>query len=117
MDTNGNDKRELLKLKQGLISEEETSLEVEKKPVYEKPTGKAAVANFYYHNKIYIWLTVFFLSVGSVFVYFALTEKKPDVTVLFLADTIDASVFFFAEEQQMQRAISFLTFTGVLTKE
>jgi hypothetical protein len=103
------DKRELLKLKQGLTDKQDSPLEVDKPPVYEKPTGWAAVSNFVYHHKIHLSMGVFFVTVASVFLYFALTDDKPDITVLFIADTHEASAFLFAEGDELQSAIEVFT--------
>jgi hypothetical protein len=104
-DSNSNDKRELLKLKQGLITQDESQLEIDTKPQFIKPTGKAAVSNFVYHHKLYIKIAAFFLVVATVFVYFALTAKKADITIVLIADTEEVSHFFMMEAREFGRII------------
>ncbi|MCL2035778.1 MAG: hypothetical protein FWG83_00105 [Oscillospiraceae bacterium] len=99
-----NDKRELLKLKQGLITEEETTLELEKTLII-KPRGWAAVMNFAYHNKFYLWVVGFFMIVTTFFVYFALTSEKYDITILLIADEEKSSDFFFGEQRALKQSI------------
>ena len=98
------DKRELLKLKQGLVTEEQTALELEKTPVI-KPTGKAAVENFFYHNRLQIIFASVFLVIAAIFAYFALTDEKADITVLFISDNADTSAFFHFEADNLELAI------------
>jgi len=110
MSENNNDKRELLKLKQGLIAADDcTEIEVEKPPVYEKPTGLAGVQNFLYHQKLYIIIFAFFAVVVSVLLYFALTAEKADLTVLLIADNQETSAFLFTELALIKQAVEAFT--------
>ena len=61
------DKRELLKLKQGLIEESETIVE-QKREVVELH-GWKKVQNFFYHYKWHVVVAVFFIAVIGFFVY------------------------------------------------
>jgi hypothetical protein len=100
------DKRELLKLRQGLVSAEETQLEVEKPPHIERPVGFTAVtSNFYYHHKLHLVIGGFFLSVIAVFIYLAATDEKPDISILLLSDNVDTSLFFFFEQGELRANI------------
>ena len=101
------DKRELLKLKQGLISEDDSRLltEEREKVRFEKPTGRAAVSNFFYHYKIHIWVAVFFLTIVGFLVYFTLSAEKADIKILIIADSEEASMFFAIEAEGFERAI------------
>jgi len=99
------DKRQLLKLKQGLITKEETTLEIEQKPLIIKPTGKAAVENFFYHHKLHIWIVGFFAVIVGFFIYFGLSGEKADITILLISDSQEASAFFRIEAAELQSAI------------
>jgi len=83
------DKRELLKLKQGLIPEEESGIASAEKTAFEKPKGMAAVKNFFYHNKMYIIAAVFFAIVGVYLVYSFVTRKKEDIKILSIATSYE----------------------------
>jgi hypothetical protein len=110
-DYNTNDKRELLKLRQGLVDKKDSFLEVEKPPIYEKPTGKAAVAHFFYYHKIQLALAAFFIFVAAVFVYSFVSREKADITILLIADDDgkDTSAFFLMEQKKFEVALE--TFT------
>lgn len=68
------DKRELLKLKQGIIEDEEATIHEEEKPVYELH-GWKRVENFFYHNKWYVLAGLFFAAV-AIFLIISLVEKE-----------------------------------------
>ena len=89
-----NDRRELLKLKQGLVSPDESPLEIDSPPVKEKLTGKAWLSNFIYHHNLHLKMAAFFLSIAAVFAFFILTAEKPDIKVLLIASTPETSMFF-----------------------
>lgn len=89
-----NDKRELLKLKQGLVSAEESPLQVDEKPEKVKLKGRAAFSNFVYHHSLHLKIGGFFAVIALVFAFFILTADKPDITVLLIADTTETSMFF-----------------------
>jgi hypothetical protein len=99
------DVRELLKLKQGLLREEDSALIKEERTIVEMPVGRAAVENFIYHNKLQIIVAAFFAVVVGFFVYSALTEKKADISVLFLADCSETAAFFYTESHTLARAL------------
>jgi hypothetical protein len=105
-----NDKRELLKLKQGLIDRRDcTEIEVDKPPIYEKPTGWAGVQNFFYHHKLHLIFAAFFTIVAAVLIYTTLTRDKIDITVLLIADTDEASAFLYMELAEIKKAIEHFT--------
>jgi len=105
MREDNNDKRELLKYKQGLISKEECEeIEINKPPIYEKPTGFAAVQNFFYHYKLHLSFAAFFVVVGVILAYFTLTRDNPDIKILLIGNTQEASAFFFAEQSAIKTA-------------
>jgi hypothetical protein len=105
------DKRELLKLKQGLVDETDSPIEIQPGGVSRtvKPVGKAAVANFIYHHKLHIILVAFFLTAALIFLYFALTDEKEDIIVLFIADSEEAAKFFQFESAGLEKAIEAYT--------
>lgn len=74
------DKRELLKLKQGLI--EESKLIREEKPQYEKPKGFKRIVNFFYHYKWHVVVVVFFAVVIGFMVYDLVKKEDGDIRVL-----------------------------------
>jgi hypothetical protein len=105
-----NDKRELLKLKQGLIDRRDcTEIEVDKPPIYEKPTGRAGVKNFFYHHKLHLSFAAFFLIVGVTLIYFTLSRDKIDITVLLISDTNETTAFLLTEQSAIKSAIEFFT--------
>ncbi len=86
---------ELMKLKQGLISEEDIPKEevVQKEySIWEK------ISNFFYHNKIYIIAGAAIAAIATFLIYDLVTTVKPDVAVLFIAD--DTQVQFLAEDME-----------------
>lgn len=74
------DKRELLKLKQGLIEESET-IQEEKREVVELH-GRKKVSNFFYHYKWHVVVAVFFVVVIGFFVYDLVKKEQGDIRVL-----------------------------------
>ncbi len=88
------DKRELLKLKQGIIEESDTIKEQEK-PVYELH-GWKKVANFFYHYKWHVIVAAFFIAVITFFAYDMLTSDKGDIRVLVVAKdgTVASNVMY-----------------------
>ena len=75
------DKRELLKLKQGIINEEESEIHEEEKPVYEVH-GIKKVENFFYHYKWYVVAGIFFAAVFVFMMVSLLQKEQGDIRVL-----------------------------------
>lgn len=89
------EKLELLKLKQGVISEEDIPKEekIEKQyTIWEK------ISNFFYHNKTYIVFGTVAALIFGFLVYDFVTTVHPDVSVMFIAT--DASVAFVTEDME-----------------
>lgn len=89
------EKLELMKLKQGIISEEDIPKEevVQKEySIWEK------ISNFFYHNKIYIIAATAIAAIVIFLTYDLVTTVKPDVAVLFVAD--DSQVQFLTEDME-----------------
>ena len=78
------DKVELMKLKTGVISESDTIKEEHTE--YEKLHGTKWIANFWYHNKIWIIFGAFVAAFVIFIMYDLLTRVKPDITVLMIAN-------------------------------
>lgn len=74
------DKRELLKLKQGLIDESEEIHE--QKRTHEELHGFKKVSNFFYHYKWHVIVSAFFIAVISVFAYDLIKKEAGDLRVL-----------------------------------
>ena len=74
------DKRELLKLKQGLIEESE-SVKEEKREVVELH-GWKKVSNFFYHYKWHVIAATFFVAVAGFFIYDLVKKEHGDMRVL-----------------------------------
>lgn len=96
------DKRELLKLKQGLIEESETIKEVshEKNIDYEVKGFGKKLANFFYHYKWHVIVIVFFAALAFFLVYSTLTRVKGDIRILAFASNSDttSSLYFKTED-------------------
>lgn len=89
------EKLELLKLKQGIISEEEIPKEevVQKEySIWEK------ISNFFYHNKLYIIAAAVITLIAVFLIYDLVTTVKPDVSVMFIA--YDDQVQFITEDME-----------------
>jgi len=76
------EKKELLRLKQGAIEESETIHEEVPEAVVLSPWQK--FKNFIYHNKWWLWLAVFFTAVASYLIYDFATKERPDIIVMVL---------------------------------
>lgn len=74
------EKKELLKLKNGDIDQSEIIHEEHEEKI--KLTGMAWVKNFWWHNKIIIILAVFFIAVFGYITYDTVSRKKPDMQVI-----------------------------------
>lgn len=86
---------ELMKLKQGIITE----ADIPKEEVVQKEyTIWEKISNFFYHNKLYIIIALAVALIFGYLTYDLVTTVKPDVAVLFIAD--DAQVQFIAEDME-----------------
>lgn len=79
------EKRELLKLRSGLADEEQSEL-TKKDAAYAKPTGKAAVANFWYHYKLVTIFSVMAVLIVSFLIYTEATRVRDDLCVMIVTD-------------------------------
>ncbi len=86
------DKRELLKLKQGIISEsEKLNLSKEEEKHY---TPWQKVKNFFYHNKWWLGISTFFVLVAAFLVYDTLTTIKSDIKFMLLCDDTELYLYY-----------------------
>ena len=86
------ERRELLKLKQGIIEESEIipQDEPEEKP---KLTGAKAVENFFYHYKWYVIVIAFFTVVFGYMIVQTITLEKPDLNVAVISSSVDSGIY------------------------
>ena len=85
------EKRELLKMKQGIIEDSDIIETEADKEVRVKPTGIKAIENFFYHNKWFVIVGVFFALLVAFLAYQTLTREKADMTVVLVtSDSVKA---------------------------
>ncbi len=96
------DKRELLKLKQGLIEESEIIKE-EKPPIIELH-GKAKIENFFYHYKIHLLFAAFITVLLALFAYDFLGREKMDIRVLVITNTPGLSTTLYLKQDAIEEA-------------
>lgn len=73
---------ELLKLKQGIISEED--IHIDKEPPKEYTIWEK-ISNFFYHNKVYIIFGTFITALAVFLIYDLVTTVRPDTVVMIIA--------------------------------
>ena len=85
---------ELIRLKQGVIEESETIREEHPEEIKLSVWNK--ITNFFYHNKWWLFLAVFFVALAVYLTYTLVTRPNPDMIVLVLCDndTIGNSIEF-----------------------
>ncbi|MDR1753649.1 MAG: hypothetical protein LBR74_01940 [Eubacterium sp.] len=104
------DKKELLKLKQGLIDKNKV-VETEK-PIktYEKPKGfKAKISNYWYHYKWHTLGGIAAILVIVLILFEFLTKKNPDIEIIALTD--NSSTYNYLLLNTMDLEDSFLQYT------
>ncbi len=88
------EKVELLKLKQGVISEsDKLDLKPDEKKHY-SPWQK--FKNFIYHNKWWLGISTFFVLIAAFLVYDTLTTTKPDIKFMLLCN--DTELYYKIED-------------------
>ena len=88
MSKESDEKRELLRLKQGLIEDSD----IIEQDVHEEPEELTAVKkidNFFYRNKWFVVAGVFFAAVAVFLVHQMLSREQPDLTVILAVYSID----------------------------
>lgn len=78
------EKIELIRLKQGVIEESEIIHEISDEKV-KLPVGKQ-IYNFFYHNKWWLWITLFLVALGIYLIVDLVTRVKPDLAIMILTD-------------------------------
>ena len=78
----GRDRIELMKLKQGIISDEDIPHEAE--PVKEY-TAWEKIGNFFYHNKMPLIVGALIVLLAVFLIRDVVTNKKPDVSIMIMA--------------------------------
>lgn len=84
---NAKDKKEVLKVRQGVIDESEAFAEEEKEK--KKYTLKDKIGNFFYHNKWWLGITAFFVFMVTFLVVDRLTLVQSDIGIILTTD-VDA---------------------------
>lgn len=77
------EKLELLKLKQGVISEEDIPKEEKVEKHY---TLSQKIGNFFYHNKLYIIIGTLFAALAIFLIYDIISTTRPDAAVMIIAE-------------------------------
>lgn len=75
---------ELMRLKQGVIEESETIHEEQPQEI--KLSLWKKIVNFFYHNKWWLFLAIFFVSLAGYLAYTYIVRPNPDMIVLVLCD-------------------------------
>lgn len=91
---------ELLKMKQGLIEESEAIPETGYVKM-DKPRGRARISNFFYRNKWYVGMAVFFAVIFAVGIVQLATKEKPDLYVLAVACAKDSEMSWRAKSIEL----------------
>lgn len=94
------EKLELLKLKQGVISEADIRREEKAEKHY---TIWEKIGNFFYHNKIMIILGTMFAALAVFLVYDLVTTVRPDVAVMVIAEDYWFDYIMEDMEQVLER--------------
>lgn len=77
------DRIELMKLKQGIISDEDIPCE---EKIVKEYTLAERIGNFFYHNKMPLFVGALIVLLAVLFVRDIITNKKPDVAVMIMAN-------------------------------
>ena len=86
------ERRELLKLKQGIIEESDIIQRDEPEDI-PRPTGIKTVENFFYHYKWYVVLIAFFTIVFGYMIVQAVTREKPDLNVAVISSAAESGIY------------------------
>lgn len=104
------DKRELLKLKQGLIEESELIPQnedgVADKGHYEVKGFKNKLANFMYHYKWFLIFGVFFTAVVAFLIITTVTREKGDIRVLSFSSDGDIATALMYKNNDLSFALT-----------
>lgn len=75
------EKKELIRLKQGQVEESELIPEDVEEEEVKMPLGKK-ISNFFYHNKWWLGIGVLIAFIGVFLIYDIVTKERPDIVVL-----------------------------------
>lgn len=92
---------ELLKMKQGLISESELIPEEQEKPAPAPLTAKQKIENFFYYYKWILLLSVIGITLVTVFIVKLVTAEKPDLKVLLIGTKQDSDLQMRTTETEL----------------
>lgn len=81
---------ELMKLKQGVISEEDIETAPREVRTY---TVREKIGNFFYHNKVFIILGAMILALVIFLVYDFIRKERPDIQSMYIAADFDMSYY------------------------
>lgn len=81
------EKIELIRLKQGEIEQSEILSESKEEKV-KLPFFKR-ISNFFYHNKWWLGIGVFFVALGGYLIYDLVTKTDPDVVILYIDNSAE----------------------------
>lgn len=98
------EKRELLKLKQGLI-EQSDIIETDVKPEPVKLTPAKWIENFLYRNKFYVLAAAFMIFVAVVLLTQLLTKEAPDIRVLVVSSDREKTPTLYQKINDIELAL------------
>ena len=84
------EKLELMKLKAGMISEDDIPKEEQEKKEY---TIWEKISNFFYHNKAYVIVGVLLTALAAFLIYDYASTVRPDIQALYIASDFDMSYY------------------------
>lgn len=87
------DKLELMKLRSGIISEDDIPKEIKIEKVYSR---KEKITNFFYHYKAHVIVTTFIVVLAGFLIHDLVTQVKPDVSIMLIAT--DPQFFYQTEK-------------------
>lgn len=103
------DKRELLKLKQGIIEKSDTIKEDKNgygdKAVYEVVGVKNKISNFFYHYKWHVIVTAFVAAVAAFLIISTVTREKGDIRILAFAQTTETAGSLYYKSMDIELAL------------
>lgn len=83
------EKKELMRLKQGIIEESETITEQPNEPEEVKRSLGQKISSFFYLNKWWLAIAAVFVSITGVLVYSHFSSTSPDVAVMYVQYNYD----------------------------
>lgn len=104
MSKESDEKRELLKLKQGIIEESD----IIEQDVHEQPEEQTTVKkidNFFYRNMWFVVVGVFFAALVAFFTYQIITRENPDLTVMLVISDTDKAPGLYQKVNDIELAL------------